>query len=122
LVRHESESTASLPARLAYLSGYSYEHCRKVLSGRLNVSWQFNIRVAAALHLDADALWSLLLEQRLLEDIDTATAAELKATDPAAHDLLLVWQQLGSDDRRALLRLARGLLCLSGHAAPASEA
>jgi hypothetical protein len=92
------------------MSGFSYEHCRKVLGGRLNVSRQFNMRVAVMLHLDADELWQILQRQRVEVAFGDDAVRALRAEDISAHELLVMWQQLADDDRRVLRRVARGLL------------
>ncbi len=107
---HEAQSLASL---MAGLTGFSYEHCRKILSGRLNVSRQFNMRLAGMLNLDADGLWALLQRERVERMVGREQAEGLKTHDHDALDLLMVWQQLQGDDRRAVLRVARGLLALA---------
>jgi hypothetical protein len=88
---------------LEKMTGYTYEHCRKAVTGRPVVSAEFNDRLCKVLGLDGAMMWQLAEREK------KARAIKRLGVNPVAESdarLAAVWQRLSETQRDAILALA----------------
>jgi len=86
---------------LARLTGYSYEHCRKVLGGLPVVSKAFNAKVCGTLALDVSATWQQAVREK--------AEVKLGGLPDLPVSVGTLWVQLRPSDQQIILRLMQAL-------------
>ena len=92
--------------QLAELTGYSYEHCRKLVVGEPFGSREFNDVVCQQLGLPVDEMWQLAQQEKLVRRHGVSALAQL----PRDGRLEAAWPHLTDTDRERVIQLAEALV------------
>ena len=90
--------------QIAGLTGYSYEHHRKVVNGEPVGSRVFNDVLCKALGLDADYMWELAQVEKVQRRLGTGFLTKL----PKDKRLVELWKMLTDSDRDKVIKIAEG--------------
>jgi transcriptional regulator with XRE-family HTH domain len=102
----ETPSRARYTIReLAGLTGYTYEHIRKIVSGAPVVSEELNEQLAEILGFDGKELWRQAMREKLQHRYPDIPTVDLLPGDRRMADL---WVQLTAEQREKLVTIAAG--------------
>lgn len=93
---------------LARLTGYSYEHVRKVMLGEPVGSVDFNRHLSQALGLDPDEMWQLALYEKAQRKYGAGSSLARVALPPE-HTVAMLWEKLSEESRRQVVTIMEGL-------------
>jgi plasmid maintenance system antidote protein VapI len=87
--------------QLARLTGYSYEHVRKLVNGLPLISREFNDMVCRVLGLDPKELWALCQSEKVQRKYGMTRL-------PNDTRLAELWPHLTDSDREKIVRIVEG--------------
>lgn len=92
--------------QLSELTGYSYEHCRKVFNAEPVGSRPFNDILCQVLGLDPDEMWLLAQRDKITFRLGTGFLTQL----PADKRLVEMWPRLSEEDQMRVIKIVEGLV------------
>ena len=92
--------------QLSTMTGYSYEHCRKVFNAEPVGSRPFNDMLCQALGLDSDEMWNLAQQEK----VSFRLGAGFLTSMPHDKRLVDLWPRLTTADQDRVIRIVEGLV------------
>ena len=101
---------------LAAMTGFSYEHIRKLWMGkhdgqRFSLSRECNDLLCEALGLNKDAMWTLAEQEKFSQKAGYIPVQLVD--DPEGRELTSFWYELSSEQHQMILQMARALRAAS---------
>jgi hypothetical protein len=97
---------------LAQLTGYSYEHIRKIYRGqydentKFSVSQDCNAILCDVLGLNPDLMWELAHREKFAQK---AGYVPMQLEDPQGRELSELWEEMSAPQHAMLVEIARGM-------------
>ena len=96
---------------LANMTGFSYEHIRKLRTGKyeaqkFSVGRDCNDLVCEVLGLDAEEMWQLAQREKFAQKTGYAP---LQLEDPEGREMSDIWGELDHEQRMTMLQVARSM-------------
>lgn len=97
---------------LAQLTGYSYEHMRKIYKGKHDPKQQFsvssdcNMILCDVLGLNPDEMWALAQREKFASK---AGYLPMQLEDPEGREMSELWEHLDKHQRDTVLEIARSM-------------
>lgn len=93
--------------QLSIMTGYTYEHVRRIYSGKAAAGEECNAIVCQALKLPIDEMWELAKMEKAAAKLGYRPP---RLMDPEGQRLSKVWSNLSEDHRRTVMQVVEGLL------------
>jgi hypothetical protein len=103
---------------LSIMTGFSYEHIRKIWHGKrdksdvFSVSRECNDNVCQVLGLDKEEMWRLAEREKFSQRIGYVP---MRLQSAAGNEISEIWKHMNEEEQMALLESARTIVGLAQH-------
>jgi len=90
--------------QLSEMTGFAYEHVRRVEKGLLMPSHRMCAAISETLHIETEKMWKLVISDKIREKYGTVPL-EIAGRNPELEPIERVWHHLGSAEKQMLVDL-----------------